>query len=232
MSVSGEADPPEGAIVWKGVGMTYAGPPDVEALRTTTLTIERGAHVAVTGPSGSGKSTLLNILGLLDKPTRGRYLLDGVDVDAVADARRSELRAGFFGFVFQRFHLLPSLTARENVELALMYAGVSRAERGPRALAALERVGLSDRSHHHPTALSGGEQQRVAIARAIVRDQRYVLADEPTGNLDSGTTVAVLELLEELARDGRGLIYVTHDESIAERAAHRLHVLDGVVTER
>jgi putative ABC transport system ATP-binding protein len=219
----------DAAIRWDAVGVTYPGPPDVEALRPTTIEIAVGTHVAITGPSGSGKSTLLNVLGLLDHPTTGRYVLDGDDVGQLSGRDRAELRARYFGFVFQRFHLLPSLSAQENVELALMYGGVPRAERGERASAALRHVGLADRAHHHPTALSGGEQQRVAIARAVVRDQRFLLADEPTGNLDSATAEAVLDLLESLAGDGRSLIYVTHNEAIAERAQRRLHVLDGVV---
>jgi putative ABC transport system ATP-binding protein len=216
-------------ICWEGIGVTYPGPPDVEALRPTTIEIEASTHLAITGPSGSGKSTLLNILGLLDRPTSGRYLLDGHDVDELSERERAELRARYFGFVFQRFHLLPSLTAQENVELALMYAGVPRGERRDLASVALDRVGLAGRAHHRPTALSGGEQQRVAIARAVVRDQRFLLADEPTGNLDSATADAVLDLLESLARDGRSLIYVTHNEAIAERAQRRFHVLDGIV---
>jgi len=229
MCVFGAGDPPAVAIRWEGVGVTYSGLLDVEALRPTTLVIEAGERIAITGPSGSGKSTLLNVLGLLDQPTTGRYVLDGTDVELLTERGRADLRARYFGFVFQRFHLVPSLTAQENVELALMYAGVPRAERRSRAWAALARVGLAERSHHRPTALSGGEQQRVAIARAIVRDQQFLLADEPTGNLDSATTEAVLDLLQSLADDGRGLIFVTHDDAIAERAERRLRVLDGVV---
>jgi putative ABC transport system ATP-binding protein len=217
------------AIGWEGVGVTYPGPPDVEALRPASFEIKVGEQVAITGPSGSGKSTLLNVLGLLDASTVGRYLLDGTDVAALSDRSRADLRARYFGFVFQRFHLLPSMSAVENVELALMYAGAPRAERRERSLAALARVGLADRWHHRPTALSGGEQQRVAIARAIVRDQQFLLADEPTGNLDSATTEAVLELLASLVEDGRGMIFVTHDEAIADRSPRRLRVLDGVV---
>jgi putative ABC transport system ATP-binding protein len=229
MRVSGTAEARQVAIRWEGIGVTYPGPPDVEALRPTTIEIEAGTHVAITGPSGSGKSTLLNVLGLLDSPTTGRYVLDGDDVDELNGRERAELRARHFGFVFQRFHLLPSLSAQENVELALMYGGVPRSKRRERASAALHHVGLADRAHHQPTALSGGEQQRVAIARAVVRDQRFLLADEPTGNLDSATAAAVLDLLESLAGDGRSLIYVTHNEAIAERAQRRFHVLDGVV---
>ena len=228
MSVSVVADQAV-AIRLEGIGVTYPGPPDVEALRPTTLDIRVGEQVAITGPSGSGKSTLLNVLGLLDASTVGRYVLDGTDVDELSDRTRADLRARYFGFVFQRFHLLPSISAVDNVELALMYAGAPRAERRERSLAALARVGLADRSHHRPTALSGGEQQRVAIARAIVRDQQFLLADEPTGNLDSATTEAVLELLTSLVDDGRGIIFVTHNEAIAERSTRRLRVLDGVV---
>jgi putative ABC transport system ATP-binding protein len=226
-----QAGPRAVAIHWDGVGVTYSGHPDVEALRPTMLAIETGAHVAITGPSGSGKSTLLNVLGLLDRPTTGRFLLDGSDVDDLSDADRAELRARYFGFVFQRFHLLPSLTACENVELALMYGGHGRSTRRTTAMAALERVGLADRALHRPTALSGGEQQRVAIARAIVRDQHFLLTDEPTGSLDSTTAASVLDLLQSLADDGRGLICVTHNEAVAYRARHRLRVLDGVVSE-
>lgn len=229
--MSGEVDTTQGSIRWEGVGVTYTGPPDVDALQPTTITIDPGSRLAITGPSGSGKSTLLNVLGLLDSPTSGRYLLGGVDVHTLPEAHRAELRASYFGFVFQRFHLLANLTARENVELSLMYGGAPRSRRPKLAATALERVGLTERAHHRPAALSGGEQQRVAIARAIVRDQQFVLADEPTGNLDSGTSETVLGLLEQLAEDGRGLIYVTHDEGIAQRARRRLHVLDGVVRE-
>jgi putative ABC transport system ATP-binding protein len=224
-------EPGQRGIVWKGVGLSYPGPPVVEALRPTDLGLEPGAYVAITGPSGSGKSTLLNVLGLLDRSTTGRFLLDGVDVTHCRDADQAELRARSFGFVFQRFHLLPTLSARENVELSLMYAGARPSERRDLAAAALERVGLSDRWSHRPTELSGGEQQRVAIARAIVRDQQFLLADEPTGSLDSRTAASVLDLLESLASDGRGVIHVTHNESVAHRASRRLHVLDGVVSE-
>jgi putative ABC transport system ATP-binding protein len=226
-----DVDRPGVAVRWEGVGVTYPGPPDVEALRPTTLQIAAGAYVAITGPSGSGKSTLLNVLGLLDVPTTGRYALGGTDVHHLTDRARAELRARYFGFVFQRFHLLPSLTALENVELALMYGGVVRKDRTALSRAALGRVGLADRVHHRPTALSGGEQQRVAIARAIVRDQHFLLADEPTGSLDSETAEAVLDLLESLATDGRGIVCVTHNEAVARRAQRRLEVLDGVVEE-
>ena len=229
MFAVGEAPPL--SIRWEGVGVTYPGPPDVEALRPTTFDVAAGTHLAITGPSGSGKSTLLNVLGLLDRPTVGRYLLGEDDVSRLSEQERSGLRARYFGFVFQRFHLLPRLTAQENVELALMYAGVRRSERGRSAAAALARVGLGSRVHHRPTALSGGEQQRVAIARAGVRDQRRLLADEPTGNLDSASAEEVLALLESFIGDGRSLVYVTHNEAIAERAPRRFRVLDGVVAD-
>jgi putative ABC transport system ATP-binding protein len=224
-------EPDQTGIRWEGIGLSYPGPPVVEALRPTDLQVDPGAYVAITGPSGSGKSTLLNVLGLLDRSTTGRFLLDGIDVTDRPDVDQAHLRARYFGFVFQRFHLLPTLSARENVEMSLMYAGVRPSERRDLAAAALERVGLSDRWSHRPTALSGGEQQRVAIARAIVRDQRFLLADEPTGSLDSRTARAVLELLESLAAEGRGVICVTHNESVADRATRRLHVLDGIVSE-
>lgn len=227
MSAAGE----DGGIRWQGVGLTYPGPPEVDALRPTDLVIGPGEYVAITGPSGSGKSTLLNILGLLDRPTTGQFELDGINVSDLSGTLLADLRARYFGFVFQRFHLLPGLTAVENVELGLMYAGIRRSNRQTMALAALERVGLAARAEHRPSALSGGEQQRVAIARAIVREQRFVLADEPTGSLDSRTSDAVLELLEDLVDHGLGVVCVTHDEGVANRAYRRVRLLDGELTD-
>jgi ABC-type lipoprotein export system ATPase subunit len=174
---------------------------------------------------------MLNVLGLLDRPTTGRYLLDGVDVAGLPGAAQASLRSCWFGFVFQRFHLLPALTAAENVELGLMYAGVRRQARQHRAREVLARVGLGARFDHRPGALSAGEQQRVAIARAIVRDQRFILADEPTGNLDSRNAAAVLELLESFVDEGIGVVSITHDEAIAARASRWLRLLDGAIVD-
>ncbi len=200
------------------LSLTYEGPPPVAALRSTNLRFTSDSYVAITGPSGSGKSTLLNVVGLLDRPTGGRYLIGGTDVTTLDDGELAALRARWFGFIFQRFHLVPSLSAADNVKLGLMYGGVPRRRRDRLAVQALRRVGLTDRAAHRPSALSGGEQQRVAIARAIVRDQAFLLADEPTGSLDSKTAHAVLDLLEDLAAEGRGIICVTHSADVAERA--------------
>lgn len=222
-----------GALVWRGVGLTYPGPPPVTALQRSDLTIAPGSYTAITGPSGSGKSTLLNVLGLLDRASNGSYLIDGHDVSTLADAELASLRARWFGFIFQRFHLVPTLTAIENVQLSLMYGGIPRRRREPLALRALRRVGLGARSDHRPGALSGGEQQRVAIARAIVRDQAYLLADEPTGSLDSKTAASVLDLLDDLAAEGRAIVCVTHSAAVAARASSQIRVLDGrVISDR
>ena len=226
------ADRDRPVLEWEGVALTYAGPPPVVALQPTDLVIEAGAYVAITGPSGSGKSTLLNILGLLDRPTAGTYRLGGDAVPSLSDGELASLRARWFGFIFQRFHLVPTLSAVENVGLGLMYGGVARRDRRPLAMDALQRVGLDARSQHRPSALSGGEQQRVAIAQAIARDQAFVLADEPTGSLDSRTAGTILDLLDDLAADGRGIVCVTHSAEVAARASTRIDVLDGVVTTR
>lgn len=218
------------ALVWRDITLTSAGPPPVTALQKSSLTIKPGSYTAITGPSGSGKSTLLNILGLLDRASSGSYFIDGEDVSALGDTELASLRAQWFGFIFQRFHLVPTLTANENVQLSLMYGGVARRQREALALQALRRVGLAERSSHRPSALSGGEQQRVAIARAIVRDQSYLLADEPTGSLDSKTAAAVLDLMDDLAAEGRAIVCVTHSPEVAERASSRISVLDGRVT--
>jgi len=198
---------------------------EVRALDGVDLEIRRGEWLAVTGPSGSGKSTLLHVLGLLDRPTEGRYILDGRDTAGLDDAAASRLRGRSLGFVFQDFHLLPEETALRNVMLPLLYAGTP----GPRekARAALEGVGLADRIDHRPGELSGGEQQRVAIARALVKDPLLVLADEPTGNLDSATGGKVLELLAALHGRGITLVVVTHEHSVADRAQRRIEVRDG-----
>ena len=203
----------------------------VEILRGVDLVVGRGEHVAIMGASGSGKSTLLSILGCLDRPDRGTYALDGVDVLTLADDALSEVRLRRIGFVFQAFHLVPQLTVVENVEMPLFYAGVSRGERHARIAASLERVGMEHRLDHRPSQLSGGEQQRVAIARALVLDPPLVLADEPTGNLDTQNGAAVLALLDAIHAEGRTIVMVTHDPTIAGRAGRTIHVRDGLVVE-
>ena len=199
----------------------------IHALDGLDLRIDYGEHVAIIGPSGSGKSTLLQLLGCLDTPTAGTYRLDGEDVGALSESRLAEVRNRSVGFVFQSFHLLPRATARRNVELPLVYAGVKASERAARALAALEQVGLADRSDHRPTQLSGGQRQRVAIARALVTDPAILLADEPTGNLDSKTGAEILDLFDELAGPERALIMVTHDVALARRAKRLVALRDG-----
>lgn len=214
-----------------GVGLTYPGPPPVPALRPTDLVIEQGEYVAVVGPSGSGKSTLLNVLGLLDRPTTGRYELDGWDTGSLSDADRTALRGRHIGFVFQAFHLLPYRSALENVALAQLYAGTPRRAREEAAVDALNRVGLGHRLHAAPTTLSGGERQRVAIARALAANPRLLLCDEPTGNLDSATAEEVLALFDRLHAEGQTIVLVTHDPTVAARAHRRLHLVDGTVSE-
>jgi putative ABC transport system ATP-binding protein len=212
------------------VRKTYdSGQIQVEALRGVDAWIEEGEYVAVTGPSGSGKSTLMHILGCLDVPTSGSYHLAGEDVSELSEARLAEVRNRRIGFVFQQFNLLPSMNAWRNVELPLMYAGVPRHQRKERALAALDKVGLADRADHKPGELSGGQQQRVAVARALVTDPALILADEPTGNLDSGSTREVLGLLDELSDLGRTIVLITHERDVAARARRVLAVHDGEV---
>ena len=225
-------DPPEQApppvLELRALTRTFPG---VAALREANLRVDRGDYVSIIGPSGSGKSTLLHILGLLDRPTAGQYLLDGVDTTAASENDRAALRGGRIGFVFQSFHLLPHRTVLDNVLLATLYSGVPRAERRPRALAALERVGLSHRLDFLPTVLSGGERQRVAVARAVIASPHVLLADEPTGNLDSTNTAGVLDLFDELHRDGLTLVVITHDDAVSARARRRVRIADGVLTE-
>jgi putative ABC transport system ATP-binding protein len=210
---------------------TYPGVTPVAALKPTTLQVHRGDSVAITGRSGSGKSTLLQVLGLLDRPTGGRYLLDGVDTAGLSDRARTRLRGSRIGFVFQSFHLLAHRSAMENVMLALLYHGTARRERRRRAAEALDRVGLGHRAHALPTTMSGGERQRVAVARALVIRPAVLLADEPTGNLDSNTADDVLALFAELHRDGQTIIVVTHDPAVAARADRQVRISDGTVTE-
>ncbi len=207
-----------------------AGEAEVRALAGIDLQIDEGAFVALMGPSGSGKSTCLNMLGCLDVPTAGRYLFRGVDVGALNENQRALLRRNYLGFVFQGFNLLARTSAVENVELPLIYQGVRPAERRRRALAALEAVGLADRAEHGPSELSGGQQQRVAIARALVSDPQVLLADEPTGNLDSARSHDIMKLLAGLNRDrGICIIMVTHEPDMAEYAERVVHFLDGRV---
>ncbi|GJF29000.1 GTPase [Kitasatospora sp. NE20-6] len=214
-----------------GIGRTFAGPPPVTALHPCDLVVRQGEYVAVTGPSGSGKSTLLHLLGLLDTPSCGRYLLDGIDTGGLSDRDRSTLRGSRIGFVFQSFHLLPHRTAEENVLLAQVYNRTPWPDRGPAARAALRRVGLGHRLDALPTTLSGGERQRVAVARALVNRPSLLLCDEPTGNLDSAAAAVVLELLTGLHDDGRTLVVITHDPAVAVRAGRVVHIGDGRLAE-
>ncbi|MGE0408302.1 MAG: MacB family efflux pump subunit [Amphiplicatus sp.] len=206
-----------------------AGDTTVRALDDVSLTIEAGEFVAIVGQSGSGKSTLMNILGCLDRPTGGRYTVRGVDVASLDADDLASLRRDTFGFVFQRYNLLATATALENVEIPAIYAGASRAERKRRAAALLEKLGLAERGHHKPGALSGGQQQRVSIARALMNDAEVILADEPTGALDSASSAELLALLEDLHRAGRTIILITHDNSVAERAERRIEIKDGKI---
>ncbi|WP_308402012.1 ABC transporter ATP-binding protein [Streptomyces sp. RKAG293] len=219
-------------IELRQAGLTYPGPPPVAALTACDLTVGAGEFVTVVGPSGSGKSTFLNIVGLLDVPTSGSYLLDGIDTGALKDADRTALRGRRIGFVFQSFHLLPYRSAVENVRLALLYGAVPRAASHERAREALARVGLGHRLDAAPTRLSGGEQQRVAIARALVSRPSLLLCDEPTGNLDTATAGAILGLLDELHADGMTIVVITHDPLVAARGARTVSIRDGVLTER
>ena len=201
------------------------------ALREFDLTVAQGEFVAVTGPSGSGKTTFLTIAGLLEAPTAGRYELDGVDVSALGDDERSRIRNQKIGFIFQGFNLIADLNVFDNVDVPLRYRGMKSDERRRRVRAALERVGLASREKHYPAELSGGQQQRVAIARALAGEPRLLLADEPTGNLDSQMARGVMDLLEELNRDGATIVMVTHDPQLAARAQRNVHVIDGQVVD-
>jgi putative ABC transport system ATP-binding protein len=204
---------------------------ETHALRDFELEVKAGEFVAVTGPSGSGKTTFLTIAGLLESPTSGRYELDGEDVSRLSDDARSRLRNQKIGFVFQAFNLIPDLSVLDNLEVPLRYRGMKADERQRRARQALERVGLEARAKHLPSQLSGGQQQRVAIARALAGSPRFLLADEPTGNLDTQMARAVMDLLEELHREGTTLIMVTHDPQQAARAQRNVHIVDGQVVD-
>jgi putative ABC transport system ATP-binding protein len=215
-------------IELRAVSKIYgSGDTIVRAVDRVDLVVERGDYVAVMGASGSGKSTLMNIIGCLDGPTTGRYLLDGVDVRRLDERRQATIRNRKIGFIFQSFNLIPRTSAQSNVELPLAYAGIKSAERRPRARAALERVGLGDRWHHLPSQLSGGQRQRVAIARAIATNPVLLLADEPTGALDSRSTEEVLQLFEGLNRAGRTLVVITHEEEVAAHAQRVIRMRDG-----
>ncbi|WP_418058573.1 ABC transporter ATP-binding protein [Pimelobacter simplex] len=218
-------------IELSGVRKTYrSGSVEFEALRGIDTTIAEGEYTAAIGPSGSGKSTLMNILGCLDVPTEGHYVLAGEDTSALDEAALAAIRNRRIGFVFQQFHLLASMPAWRNVELPLVYAGVPRAERRERAVAALTRVGLADRVENRPGQLSGGQQQRVAVARALVTEPDLLLADEPTGNLDSASTRDVLGLFDELHAAGRTIVLITHEPDVAARAQRNLLIDDGLIT--
>lgn len=207
----------------------FLGSESVHALVDVDLSIDRGDYVALMGPSGSGKSTLMNLLGCLDTPSSGRYVLNDDDVSELLDHELAEIRNQEIGFIFQTFNLLPRYSALENVALPLIYAGKGRDEREARAEKVLEQVGLEDRMKHNPNELSGGQRQRVAVARALVNEPSIILADEPTGNLDSKTSAEIMELLDSIHQKGNTIILVTHEEDIAERARRRVRLRDGKI---
>ena len=219
-------------IEMRGIERTYVmGDNLVHALRGTDLVIEKGSSIAIMGTSGSGKSTMMNIMGCLDQPTKGTYLLDGKDVSRLSRAQLADVRGRMIGFVFQNFNLLSRTSALENVEMPLMYQGVPARERHKRAMEALERVGLEKRHDHHSSQLSGGQQQRVAIARALVTRAPIVMADEPTGNLDTKTSHEVMALLQKLTDDGITVVLVTHESDIAAHARRVIVLRDGLIVE-
>ena len=207
------------------------GDDKVRALDHASLHIHPHEFVSIIGPSGSGKSTLMNIIGCLDVADAGEYLLDGLPIEAYSESELAKIRNQKIGFVFQSFNLIPKLTAEENVELPLIYQKVKKSERQKRVKEALERVGLSHRAKHLPTELSGGQQQRVAVARALVTNPSLILADEPTGNLDSKTTLEIMDMFRELHEQGNTIVLITHDNDIAKQAARVIHILDGQISE-
>lgn len=223
-------DSSQAVLALTGVTKTYVmGDQPVHALRGVSLEIQRNEYVAIMGPSGSGKSTLMNLIGCLDTPSSGRYLLEGEDVSRMSDRKLAEVRNRRIGFVFQTFNLLARSTVQSNVELPLVYAGVSRSERRRRASEVIAQVGLADRSRHRPNELSGGQRQRVAIARALVGEPSILLADEPTGNLDTATGDEIMALFEALHAAGQTIVLVTHEDGIAARARRIIRLRDGVI---
>ncbi len=205
------------------------GDQQVHALRDINLQVAAGEYISIMGPSGSGKSTLLNMIGLLDQPTAGHYQLDGQDVTTLSDEQQARTRREKIGFVFQFFHLIPRLTAAQNIALPLMLSGINEKERNKKVTQALAQMGIADRAKHRPDQLSGGQRQRVAIARATVIGPAVLLADEPTGNLDSASGIEVVKILEQLNANGLTLLVVTHDEALGKRAKRRIHMIDGAI---
>jgi putative ABC transport system ATP-binding protein len=213
------------------IGKIYkTGSIEVEALKNINLSIDKGEFTAIMGPSGSGKSTLMNIIGCLDRATSGNYELDGVDISRLNDNELAKIRNLKIGFVFQSFNLLPKMTALKNVELPMIYTGLDKKERRARALQAIEKVGLLDRAHHKPSELSGGKKQRVAIARALVNNPSIILADEPTGNLDSASGEDIMAIFQELNREGVTIVLVTHEQIIAQHTKRIISFMDGRIT--
>ena len=206
------------------------GAETIDALQSITLQIQKGEYIAFMGPSGSGKSTLMNIIGCLDRPTSGNYILNGQDVSNLNENELADIRNKEIGFVFQTFNLLPRSSSLDNVALPLVYAGIGKSQRDKKAMASLESMGLGDRALHKPNELSGGQQQRVAIARALVNDPAIILADEPTGNLDSKTSFGIMELFQELHQKGNTIIVVTHENDIAHFAQRIVHLNDGLIS--
>ncbi len=221
---------PDAVIDLQKVGRTFPGPAPVEAFKPSDLRINRGEYVSIVGPSGSGKSTLLHLLGLLDRPTTGSYFLDGIDTGALGDNARAGMRGSRIGFVFQSFHLLHHRSVRENVELAQVYNRMPRRERASRAEAALERVGMSHRLDFTPRTLSGGERQRVAVARALVSEPSLLLADEPTGNLDTEMSDEIMRVFDSLHEGGMTMAVITHDLDVSARAERQVRITDGTLT--
>jgi len=220
----------EPLIIIKDIGRKYViGSEIIHAIKSVTLTIKKGEFVALMGPSGSGKSTLMNILGCLDTPTKGEYILNGINVSHMTDNDLAEVRNSEIGFVFQTFNLLPRNSALDNVALPLVYAGINKEKRNDRARKALENVGLGNRTDHRPNELSGGQRQRVAVARALINDPSIILADEPTGNLDTKTSIEIMGLLEDIHAKGNTIILVTHEEDIAMHAHRIVRMRDGLV---
>ncbi|MDB5158050.1 MAG: macB 26 [Mucilaginibacter sp.] len=220
----------EPLITIKNIGRKYViGTEVIHALKDVSLTINKGEFVALMGPSGSGKSTLMNILGCLDTPTKGEYILNGINVSHMSDNQLAEVRNSEIGFVFQTFNLLPRNTALDNVALPLIYSGVNKADRLARAEQALKNVGLGNRIDHRPNELSGGQRQRVAVARALINDPSIILADEPTGNLDTKTSIEIMSLVEDIHAKGNTIILVTHEEDIAMHAHRIVRMRDGLI---